>query len=129
MRDAHERTIDYARISVTDRCNLRCVYCMPPEGVAKRRHEDILSHEDFVRVGRALAGLGVRKIKITGGEPLVRRSVPELVAQLKTLPGIECVTLTTNGALFPAVAERLRLAGLDGVNISLDALDPELYKT
>ena len=128
MRDAHERTIDYARISVTDRCNLRCVYCMPPEGVAKRRHEDILSYEDIVRVGRAFAGLGIRKIKITGGEPLVRRNVPELVGRLKTLPGIECVTLTTNGAFFPAVAERFCDAGLDGVNISLDALDPRLYK-
>ena len=128
VRDSFGRTIDYVRVSITDRCNLRCVYCMPERGVAKRRHEDILSYEEIVTVCRALAELGVRKIKVTGGEALVRRGAADLVAGLKALPGVESVTLTTNGILLAEQAERLREAGLDGVNVSLDTLDPETYR-
>jgi cyclic pyranopterin phosphate synthase len=128
MRDSHERNIEYARVSVTDRCNLRCLYCMPAEGVEKRRHEDILSYEDIVRVCRALSAAGVRTLRITGGEPLVRRGVAGLVRELKALPDIDSVTLMTNGVLLAAEAKTLRDAGLDGVNVSLDALDPGLYR-
>lgn len=127
MRDSYDRVIDYARISITDRCNLRCVYCMPEEGVEKRSHADILSFDEIVRVCAALAGLGVTRLKITGGEPLVRKNAVELVARLKRLPGIANVTLTTNGTLLAPVAAALKDAGLDGVNISLDTLDAEEF--
>ncbi len=128
MRDGLGRVIDYARVSVTDRCPLRCVYCMPAGGVGKRRHDEILSHEDILRVCGAFAALGIRKIKITGGEPLARRGTTELVRRVRRTPGIECVTMTTNGQLFREAAEPLREAGLDGVNISLDATDPDRYR-
>ncbi len=128
MRDAVGRDIDYVRISITDRCNLRCIYCMPEEGIAKLRHEDILSFEQIGEICRALAGLGIRKIKITGGEPLVRKNVAALIELLKKIPGIDNVTLTTNGILLPERAGALKQAGLDSVNISLDTLNPDLYR-
>ena len=127
MQDDHGRIIDYARISITDRCNLRCVYCMPEEGVEKCGHADILTFEGILRVAGCLADLGVRKFKVTGGEPLVRRGVPGFVGELKRIPGVESVTMTTNGILLPSHAEELRRAGLDGVNVSIDTVDPELY--
>ena len=99
MRDRFGRNIEYMRISVTDRCNLRCVYCMPEDGVPCLAHSDILSYESIIRLCRVFASLGVSKIKLTGGEPLVRRGLPNLVEQLKASDGIRSVTLTTNGVL------------------------------
>lgn len=126
-KDAFGRIIDYLRISVTDRCNLRCVYCMPPEGVPWRPRAEILRYEDIVQVVQAAAELGVRKLRLTGGEPLVRAGLPDLVAMLACMPGIEEVSLTTNGVLLDRLAEPLAAAGLARVNISLDTLRPERF--
>ena len=104
MRDQFNREIEYARISVTDRCNLRCRYCMPASGVSKMPHCEILSFEEIIRVAEVLARLGIRKIRLTGGEPLLRRNLPTLIRELKTLRGIEFVTLTTNGVLLEKFA-------------------------
>ena len=122
MYDRYQRKIEYVRISLTDRCNLRCRYCMPEAGVEKLRHEDILRFDEIVRIVRALASLGVRKVRLTGGEPLIRRNVVELVREIRSVPGIESVALTTNGVLLADMAEDLVQAGLTGVNISLDTL-------
>jgi len=121
------REITYLRVSLTDLCNLRCVYCMPPEGVAKRGHRDILSLEEIAEIARAAASLGVKKIRLTGGEPLVRRGVAGLCRELAAIPGVEELALTTNGVLLPRMAEELRAAGVRRVNISLDTLDAEKY--
>ncbi len=128
MQDKTGRLIDYMRISITDRCNLRCVYCMPPEGVESIGHAEILRYEEILRVVQAAASLGISKIKVTGGEPLVRRGAVDLVRQIKQLDGIQTVTLTTNGVLFAGYAEELKQAGLDGVNFSLDSLDAKTYQ-
>ena len=125
MVDQYGREIDYLRVSVTDRCNLRCVYCMPPEGVPPLRHADILTFEEILRVCRCAAGLGIRQIRLTGGEPLVRKGVAGLAAAIKAVDGIDRVTMTTNGTLLGEAAAALRQAGLDGVNVSLDTLSPE----
>ena len=122
MYDRYQRKIEYVRISLTDRCNLRCRYCMPEDGVEKLRHEDILRFDEIVRIVRALASLGVRKVRLTGGEPLIRRNVVELVREIRSVPGIESVALTTNGVLLADMAAELVRAGLTGVNISLDTL-------
>lgn len=127
MKDQYKRNIDYMRISVTDRCNLRCRYCMPEEGIECTSHEDILTFEEILQIAEAGAEIGIRKIKITGGEPLVRKGVISLVEALKKVPGIEEVTMTTNGVLLKEMAEGLYLAGLDAVNISLDTLLPSKY--
>lgn len=127
MRDLLGRTIDYMRISITDRCNLRCKYCMP-DGVECVPRWNILSLEEFQAVGMAAAGLGVRHIKVTGGEPLVRKDCCQLVRQLKAIPGIEKVTITTNGVLLDNYLDQLMEAGIDGINISLDTLDAGLYE-
>lgn len=127
MLDLHGREIDYLRISVIDRCNLRCVYCMPEEGLEMTAHEEILSYSEIVKICRLMAEMGLKKIKLTGGEPLVRKELPELVKRLKAIPGIEKVTLTTNGVLLADLMEELSTAGIDGINISLDTLDRELY--
>ncbi len=129
MQDRFGRKIDYMRVSVTDRCNLRCVYCMPKQGVDSIPHDDILSYEEIVRVVRAAASLGIEKIKITGGEPLVRKGVASLVRMVKAIPGIRTVTITTNGVLFPQYGEELAAAGLDGVNFSLDSLDRQTFES
>ncbi len=126
MLDQYGRSIDYLRISVTDRCNLRCRYCMP-EHVDTVRHDDILRYEEILRICRAAAKLGITKFKITGGEPLVRAGCVELIAALKKHRGTEQVTLTTNGLLLEKNLDALTAAGLDGVNISLDTLDAERY--
>ena len=128
MRDALGRKIEYLRVSVTDRCNLRCVYCMPPEGVACVRHEEVLRFEEILQICRCAVRLGVRSIKLTGGEPLARLGVAGLVKQLKELPGLEQVTLTSNGVLLEQALPELSAAGLDAVNISLDTLDPARYE-
>ncbi len=127
MTDRCERNIDYIRISVTDRCNLRCTYCMPEKGVQWVPHNAVLSYEELLRLSRLFARLGFRKIKLTGGEPLVRRGVDRLIAELKAIEGIQSVTLTTNGLLLADELDSLIAAGLDGVNISLDTLDRDQF--
>ena len=127
MIDSYGRTIDYLRISVTDRCNLRCTYCMPPEGVRLFRHEDMLTFEEIVEVARAGVAMGITKIRLTGGEPLVRRNIAGLVGMLAAIEGIGDLAMTTNGTLLDEHAQSLVAAGLQRVNISLDALDPVRY--
>lgn len=127
MIDGQGRVIDYIRISVTDRCNLRCVYCMPEEGIEPAAHEEILRYQEIERLAGIFARMGIRKIKITGGEPLVRRGIEQLVENLKKTPGIEQVTLTTNGILLLEKWKALKAAGLDGINLSLDTLNPQVY--
>lgn len=122
MFDRYQRKIEYVRISLTDRCNLRCRYCMPEEGVEKLQHEDILRFDEIVRIVRALASLGVRKVRLTGGEPLIRRNIVELVREIHAVPGIETIAMTTNGVMLADMAEDLVQAGLTGINISLDTL-------
>lgn len=128
MRDQFGRAIDYMRVSVTDRCNLRCVYCMPAAGVPFVPHEEILSFDEIARICRIGAELGITKLKLTGGEPLVRRGLPDLLGMLKRIPGIEQVTLTTNGTLLKEQINELVSNGLNSVNISIDTLDPERYR-
>ena len=130
LADSFGRTLDYLRVSVTDRCNLRCVYCMPPDGVEWKPHSSMLSFEELLRVCRVMAELGVHKIKVTGGEPLVRRGAALFIKNLKELPGIEKVTLTTNGLLLGSYLDEAESLGAlpDSINISLDALDQERYK-
>ncbi|MCL2034919.1 MAG: GTP 3',8-cyclase MoaA [Oscillospiraceae bacterium] len=127
MTDNFGRTIDYLRVSVTDRCNLRCVYCMPEDGVDFIHHGEILRFEEILRLCRILAGQGIGKVKVTGGEPLVRRGVTKFIGELKQIPGIEQVTLTCNGTLLPEHLDDLISAGLDGVNVSLDAVNPAVF--
>lgn len=127
MKDAHGRTIDYVRISLTDRCNLRCIYCMPAEGVQQVPHEDILRFDEILRFARIAAEAGVRRVRLTGGEPLVRKGVVDLVRELHGIPGIDDISLTTNGILLEKFAPALREAGLTRVNISLDSLDSAQY--
>ena len=122
MIDRCGRNIDYLRISVTDRCNLRCIYCMPEEGIRLTGRENILQEPEIIRVCRVMAELGIKKIKITGGEPLVRPRMPGLIRQIKAIPGIEKVTLTTNGILLKKQMKELAEAGLDSLNISHDTL-------
>ena len=126
-RDALGRTIDYLRISVTERCNFRCVYCMPEEGLPWRPHSDMLDYDDIERLVRIATRFGIRRVRLTGGEPLARRDIEDLVARLVAVPGIDAVALTTNGALLPAKAAALKEAGLARVNISLDTLDPQKF--
>ena len=128
MIDGYGRTIDYIRISVTDRCNLRCVYCMPEEGVGPVAHEDILTYDEILRLAEIFAALGVRKVKLTGGEPLVRKNIEALVAGLRKIPGIREVTLTTNGVGLEEKMEALAAAGIGGINLSLDTLDPDVFE-
>ena len=125
LRDQFGRRIEYLRISVTDRCNFRCLYCMPVEGLAWLPKADILSYEEIAAVVGQLAPLGLRRLRITGGEPTIRPNLERLVAQLRGIPGIEDLALSTNGARLEEMAPRLREAGLDRVNISADSLRPE----
>ena len=128
MRDALGREINYMRLSVTDRCNLRCRYCMPAEGVPPTAHGDILRYEELLRVAQAAVSLGIDRFKVTGGEPLVRRGITDFIRSLKSLPGVKQVTLTTNGLLLPSLLDGLLDAGLDAVNISLDTRDNAQYQ-
>lgn len=125
--DRFGRKHDYLRISVTDRCNLRCVYCMPEEGMEFEPEDRLLTFDEITEVVRVLAGLGVRKLRITGGEPLVRKNLEQLIARLSAIPGIEDIALTTNGIYFASRAEKLRAAGLTRVNISLDSLRADRF--
>ena len=127
MVDQFGRTIRYLRLSVTDRCDLRCRYCMPERGVTWAPHSAILTYEQMIRLVRIGAGLGINRVRLTGGEPLVRRDLHVLVRALKAVDGIRTVTLTTNGVLLAQQLPALRAAGLDGVNLSLDTLDRGQY--
>ena len=127
MKDSHGRTIDYLRISLTDRCNLRCIYCMPDEGVEQMSHEDILRIEEIEEAVRVAATMGITRVRLTGGEPLVRKGVVDLIRSIKNTPGIEHIAMTTNGILLPRMADELKEAGLSRVNISLDTLDPAQF--
>ena len=129
MVDGFGRRIEYLRISVTDKCNLRCVYCMPEEGLPWLRRAEILTYEEITEVVRVMARKGLRRLRLTGGEPLVRKDLPRLVDQLAAVPGIENIALSTNAVLLAPVARRLRDAGVSRVNISLDSLRPERADT
>lgn len=128
MKDDFNRTIDYLRISVTDLCNLRCRYCMPKDGVQKRPHSDILSVEEIETIVRAAAELGIRKVRVTGGEPLIRNGILEICRRIGAVDGLKEICMTTNGILLGDMAEELKKAGVSRVNISLDTLDPVKYK-
>ena len=128
MFDRFNRRINYLRVSVTDRCNLRCIYCMPASGIHWRPPEEILSYEQIAQVVAVGAELGITRVRLTGGEPLIRQDIVTLVAMLKKIKGLEEVALTTNGILLPQLARPLKEAGLDRLNISLDSLQPERYR-
>jgi cyclic pyranopterin phosphate synthase len=125
--DSHGRKINYLRLSVTDRCNLRCTYCMPAGGVPKRSHGDILRYEDLLRVSKAALSLGVEKIRVTGGEPLVRKGIVRFLEKLSGLSGLKRLVLTTNGLLLKEMAGDLKDAGVESLNISLDSLRPNTF--
>ena len=127
MKDSHGRVIDYLRISLTDRCNFRCIYCMPEEGVCMMGHDEILRIEEIQAIARVATRIGIRSVRLTGGEPLVRKGVVDLVAALRAMDGIENISMTTNGVLLPQMAADLKAAGLSRVNISLDTLDADQF--
>lgn len=127
MKDSYGREINYVRISVTDRCNLRCRYCMP-EGMPSVPHDDILRYEELLRICRTVVQLGINRFKVTGGEPLVRKGCVRFICDLKAIPGAESVTLTTNGLLLKEHLSELVKGGIDGINISLDAVNEETFQ-
>lgn len=127
LHDSFGRSISYLRISVTDKCNYRCVYCMPENGVPARDHAELLTAEEIARFVELVAGEGIRRIRLTGGEPLVSHRIVPLIRSIRAIPTIEDISLTTNGALLPRMASDLRAAGLDRVNISLDTLDADQF--
>jgi cyclic pyranopterin phosphate synthase len=129
MYDLYKRNIDYLRISVTDRCNLRCTYCMPPEGIESKQHSDILTYEKIVEIARCAVDKGIKKIRLTGGEPLVRKGIINLVKMLSEIEGLQDLSMTTNGILLKKHAQDLADAGLNRVNVSLDTLDTEEYRS
>ena len=128
MIDHFGREITYLRISVTELCNLRCRYCMPEDGVCKKTHEEMLTEDEIIMAVRAAASLGIRKLRITGGEPLVKKNIVSICQRAAAVPGIKEVCITTNGTLLPELAKPLREAGVSRVNISLDTLDPEKFR-
>lgn len=127
MRDQFGRTINYLRLSITDRCNFRCRYCMPEAGVEKQLHQQILRYEDLLRIARVATSLGIDKIRVTGGEPLVRKGVVPFLGQLAALPGVKDLALTTNGLLLGELAQPLLDAGVKRVNVSLDSLSDQTF--
>lgn len=128
MIDRFHRDINYLRVSVTDRCNLRCMYCMPKEGVSLMGHEDILKYEEIIRVVGLAVRMGVVKVRITGGEPLVRRGIVDFIRELKHIEGLRDISITTNGIFLETFAEPLYRAGIRRINVSLDSLNPEKYR-
>lgn len=128
MLDGYKREINYLRVSLTDRCNLRCVYCMPAAGVEQIEHEEILTLEEVSQIVKAATLLGIRKVRLTGGEPLVRLGITDLIRQINNLPEINDIAITTNGVLLKQMAKELQQAGLKRVNVSLDSLDPSCYQ-
>jgi cyclic pyranopterin phosphate synthase len=129
MRDSYGRNINYLRISVTDRCNLRCIYCMPEEGITSLDHEDILRFEDTLKIVKVASTLGINKVRYTGGEPLVMKDIDKLIYETSKLRGIDDIAMTTNGLLLSDMVEDLKKAGLKRVNISLDTLDKDKFKS
>lgn len=127
MIDNYNRKINYLRVSVTDLCNLRCRYCMPEEGVPHRDHSEMMTAEETLMAIRSAVDLGINKIRITGGEPLVKRGIVKLCGAVAEMPGVEEVCITTNGVLLPQLAGELKAAGVDRLNISLDTLDPDKF--
>ena len=125
MIDQFGRRVEYLRISVTDKCNLRCVYCMPMEGLPWLKREELLSYEEIHQIVRTMAGMGLRRVRITGGEPLVRRDLPDLVRLIASVPEIDDLSLSTNAVLLEQQAEELRAAGVHRLNVSLDSLRPD----
>ena len=128
MIDRCGRNIDYLRISITDRCNLRCVYCMPEGGVQCFRHEDVLTYEEITRVAAQAAALGVKHLRVTGGEPMARKGCLELVDMLHHIPGIETISMTTNALLLDGRVEEAKAKGLTAVNVSMDSVDAETFR-
>ena len=129
MRDGLGRLIQYLRISITDRCNLRCVYCMPAAGVPALKHAEILRYEEIVRLAGILAPLGVKHLRLTGGEPMTRRGCLDLVRALRGVPGVESVAMTSNGILLDGQIAAAAEAGLTALNLSLDTLNPDTYRS
>ena len=129
MLDRYNRNINYLRVSVTDRCNLRCEYCMPASGIRLMTHKDILTYDEIAEVVSVAAEMGVNKVRITGGEPLVRKGISTLVKMIANIEGIRDLAMTTNGIYLPDQAMELKAAGLQRVNISLDTMDEEKYNT
>ncbi len=127
LSDNFGRKINYLRLSVTDRCNMRCVYCMPADGIEKLGHAEILSYEEFLLIAKAAVSLGIEKIRVTGGEPLVRTGIVPFLEQLATISGLEQLVLTTNGVLLAEMAQELKDAGVKRLNISLDSLQPAMF--
>lgn len=127
MIDRFGREINYLRVSVTDKCNLRCRYCMPAEGVCKRSHEEMLREEEMIMAVRAAASLGIKKVRITGGEPLVKRNIISICRKTARVEGIEDLSITTNGVLMPEMAKDLKAAGVRRVNFSIDTINPDKY--
>lgn len=127
MLDSYNRTIDYLRISVTDRCNLRCLYCIPEDGVELLKHSDIISFEEIAETVRIAVGIGITKVRLTGGEPLIRKGIINLVKLISSVDGITDFSLTTNGVLLEKFADELFNNGIKRINISLDTLDSEKY--
>lgn len=128
MLDKYGREINYLRVSLTDRCNLRCIYCMPKEGVEKLCHENILRYEEIIKIVQTASKLGIKKIRYTGGEPLIQRNIEQLIYETSIIPGIEDIAITTNGLLLYEKADDLKKAGLNRVNISLDSLKEDKFK-
>ena len=128
MIDNYGRVIDYMRISVTELCNLRCRYCMPEDGIVKRAHDEMMTAEETIDAVKAAVSLGIKKIRITGGEPLVKRGIVNLCSAISAIEGVEELCITTNGTLLPKFGKELREAGVSRVNISLDTLDPDKYR-
>ena len=128
MIDNYGRVIDYMRISVTELCNLRCRYCMPEDGIVKRAHDEMMTAEETIDAVKAAVSLGIKKIRITGGEPLVKKGIVKLCDAISAIEGVEELCITTNGTLLPKFGKELREAGVSRVNISLDTLDPDKYR-
>ena len=128
MRDKYNREIKYLRVSLTELCNLRCRYCMPEDGVCKKNHEDMLTQEEILNVIKAASKIGITKIRLTGGEPLVKKNIVDIVREIKKIDGIEEICMTTNGVLLDKYALDLKKAGLDRINISLDTLNKDKFK-
>lgn len=127
MIDNCGRSIDYLRISITDRCNLRCIYCMPEEGICGIKHEKILNFEEIIRLVQIMTGLGLKHLRITGGEPMARRSCLELVSKLNQIDGVESISMTSNGLMLCDRIEEAKHAGISSLNLSIDTLNPETY--
>ena len=127
LRDGHGRRINYLRLSVTDRCNLRCFYCMPSDGVSDLGHTSILSYEELLLIAESAVRLGIEKIRVTGGEPTVRRAIIGFLERLSSISGLKHLALTTNGIMLPEMASDLRRAGVQRLNVSLDSLNPDTF--